>query len=101
MAPKPPTFGTPGRAVARLLNPLLDLSLDDGAPPAKEEVLQAPEHQVESESEDPDHRGPDEHPVDEEKVPRLLDAIAQAAVGGDQLRCDEDEESQGKAQPQP
>src|SRR5215470_2653227 len=99
--PSPPRSARPGTAVARLLFALLDLRLDDGAPPAKEEILEAPEYQIESESQDADHRGPDEHPVDEEEVARLLDAIAEAAVGGDELRRNEHEESQREAQPQP
>src|SRR5262245_10625852 len=101
MAPKPPTFGTPRQSRGAPLSALLNLSLDDCAPPAKQEVLQAPEQQIEPETEDTDHRGSDEHPVHEEIVPRLLDAIAQPAVGSDQLRRHEHEESQGEPQPQP
>src|SRR5262245_11875099 len=52
---------------------VLQLGLDDRAPPAKEQILQAAEEQIEPEAENPDHRGADEHPVDEKEIARLLD----------------------------
>ena len=54
--------------------------LDDRAPPPEQELFQATKDDVEGESEDPDHRGADEHPVHQEEVPRLLDAVADGST---------------------
>src|SRR5208337_1265149 len=70
-------------------------------PPAEHALLQRDQQIIGRHAEDADGDRPDEHVADAEPGARVVDEIAEAGVGGDELGGDDDQKPDRETEPEP